>query len=188
MKRSDAIASLARDHDQELVIAQRLLRANAQTGSAARDAFLDYRTHAAPRAFRIEEELLFRPTPHTGIRTIHWCSRRWAITLSSAGAHVRWEQRELFPSIESVMPGRICSPPRGHSSMASAPGASCAHHWHRHAEPARGVVVCSSARSRFAAGSRGRARTSGRRSRRSKPACAVKMTARWRLRGRAAYG
>ena len=126
MKRSDALASLSRDHHHALVAAQRLRRADDATAADARDAFLtfwdaDGRTH-----FRLEEELLLPAYAAFGdahhplvLRALgeHVEIRQRAAALSAAAdvdalhdlgerlaAHVRLEERELFVLIEETMP------------------------------------------------------------------------------------
>src|SRR5215208_5241504 len=59
MKRSEALASLSRDHHHALVVAQKLRRATDATARQARDAFLAYWTDHGREHFLLEEELLF---------------------------------------------------------------------------------------------------------------------------------
>jgi hypothetical protein len=42
VRRSEALASLSRDHHQTLVVGQNLRRASSRTASAAREAFLEH--------------------------------------------------------------------------------------------------------------------------------------------------
>ena len=130
MKRSAALASLSRDHHQALVVAQRLRRATDATAMEARAAFLAYWTGHGRLHFRLEEELLFpayagHGDPHEPVvlRALgeHAMIRHRADTLAAAtsadpgalallgadlAAHVRLEEREVFPLIERVMPER----------------------------------------------------------------------------------
>ena len=68
MKRSAALASLSRDHHQALVVAQQLRRATDATAAEARAAFLAYWAGHGRLHFRLEEELLFPPTPRRSPR------------------------------------------------------------------------------------------------------------------------
>jgi iron-sulfur cluster repair protein YtfE (RIC family) len=128
MKRSKALAALSRDHHQALVVAQKLRRATAATACEARDAFLAYWTGHGREHFRLEEELLFPAyagygDPHDPLvlRALgqHVMIRHHAAALAHVGtalpasleqlgaelaAHVRLEEREVFPLIERVMP------------------------------------------------------------------------------------
>jgi DUF438 domain-containing protein len=128
MKRSEALAILSRDHHQALVVAQKLIRADADTATAARTRFLDFWSPAGRHHFRLEEELLlpayaaygdpYHPVvlrvlgdhvairaqadrlaaqPDTAVQTLHEFGTKFA-------AHVRLEERELFPLIEDAMP------------------------------------------------------------------------------------
>jgi hemerythrin-like domain-containing protein len=130
MKRSAALTSLSRDHHQALAVAQQLRRATDATASEAREAFLTYwTTHGYPH-FRLEEELLFpayagHGDPHDPVvlRALgeHAMIRHRANSLAAAhsadpgaleqlgrelAAHVRLEERAVFPLIERVMPER----------------------------------------------------------------------------------
>jgi hypothetical protein len=128
MKRSEALASLSRDHHQALVVAQKLRRATDATACEARDAFLAYWTGHGSQHFRLEEELLFPAYAGYGdrhdplvLRALgqHVMIRHRAHALAAAGtadpasleqlgaelaAHVRVEEREVFPLIERLMP------------------------------------------------------------------------------------
>jgi hemerythrin-like domain-containing protein len=129
MKRSEALASLSRDHHQALVVAQRLRRATNATAGEAREMFLAYWTRHGRRHFRLEEELLFPAyagygDPHDPrvLRALgeHVMIRHRVDALTAAetahpaaldqlgselAAHVRLEEREVFPLIERLMPG-----------------------------------------------------------------------------------
>jgi hemerythrin-like domain-containing protein len=128
MKGSEALASLSRDHHHALVVAQKLRRATDATARQARDAFLAYWTDHGREHFRLEEELLFPAyagygDPHDPLvlRALgqHVMIRHRAAALAHVGtalpasleqlgaelaAHVRLEEREVFPLIERVMP------------------------------------------------------------------------------------
>jgi hemerythrin-like domain-containing protein len=128
MKRSQALASLSRDHHQALVVAQKLRRATDATAPQARETFLAYWTGHGRRHFRLEEELLFPAyagygDPHDPrvLRALgeHVMIRHRADALAASptaalatleqlggelAAHVRLEEREVFPMIERLMP------------------------------------------------------------------------------------
>lgn len=129
MKRSEALAPLSCEHHQALVAAQRLRRATPDTAQEARDAFLAFWESHGRRHFRIEEEVLFPAyagygDPHDALllRALgdHVAIRRDADAIAAAAtpepdalielgdrlhAHVRLEERELFPLIEETVPG-----------------------------------------------------------------------------------
>jgi len=128
MKRSAALASLSRDHHQALVVAQTLRRATDVTAVQARETFLAYWVSHGRRHFRLEEELLFpayashgEPDEPLVLRALgeHASIRLHAAALAATpspapdalehlgtelAAHVRLEERELFPLIERAMP------------------------------------------------------------------------------------
>jgi len=130
LKRSVALASLSRDHHQALVVAQRLRRATDATAAEAREAFLRYWASHGRVHFRLEEELLFPayaghgdPQDPLVLRALgeHAMIRHRAAALAATpsaapdalrqlgielAAHVRLEEREVFPLIERVMPDR----------------------------------------------------------------------------------
>jgi hemerythrin-like domain-containing protein len=130
MKRSAALASLSRDHHQALVVAQTLRRATDATAAEARETFLAYWTRHGRVHFRLEEELLFPAyagygDPHDPLvlRALgeHAMIRHRAAALAATPshapdalqelgtelvAHVRLEERKVFPLIERVMPQR----------------------------------------------------------------------------------
>jgi hemerythrin-like domain-containing protein len=128
MKRDSALASLSRDHHQALFVAQVLRRATAETAGEARAAFLTYWEQHGRAHFRLEEEVLLpgyaehgdshHPLvarvlcDHVEIRhrangLVHEdpaavdALHRLGLRL---GEHVRLEERELFPLIESALP------------------------------------------------------------------------------------
>lgn len=128
MKRSAALASLSRDHHQALVVAQQLRRADAERAPGTRERFLAYWREHGRRHFQLEEEILlpgyaaygdpYDPLvlrvlgDHVAIRQrAHRLARRSEPepgALHELGerlaAHVRLEERELFPRIEQAMP------------------------------------------------------------------------------------
>jgi hemerythrin-like domain-containing protein len=130
MKRSAALASLSRDHHRALVVAQRLRRASDATAAEAREAFLAYWASHGRVHFRLEEELLFPayaghgdPQDPLVLRALgeHAMIRHRAAALAATpsatadalhqlgtelAAHVRLEERKMFPLIERVMPER----------------------------------------------------------------------------------
>jgi len=130
MKRSPALASLSRDHHQALVVAQQLRRATDATAAEARATFLAYWAEHGRLHFRLEEELLFpayagHGDPHDPVvlRALgehamirHRADALAATTYADRGAlerlgadlaaHVRLEEREVFPLIERAMPER----------------------------------------------------------------------------------
>jgi len=130
MKRSASLVSLSRDHHQALVVAQQLQRATDATAAEARAMFLAYWAAHGRLHFRLEEELLFPAfagygDPHDPavLRALgeHAMIRHRADALAAAtsadhgalrqlgaelAAHVRLEEREVFPLVERVMPER----------------------------------------------------------------------------------
>jgi hypothetical protein len=128
VRRSEALASLSRDHHQTLVVAQKLRRAGSETASAAREAFLEHWSAHGRRHFRAEEEVLFPAYAGYGdahhpllLRALgeHVEIRHRAEALSTDPSpacealndlggrlsdHVRLEERELVPLIEGAMP------------------------------------------------------------------------------------
>lgn len=128
MKRSEALAILSRDHHHALVVAQKLKRADAETAEAARAQFLGYWADEGRRHFQLEEELLLPAFASHGdarhplvlrVLSDHVTIRSRATQLaatpeptvtalhelgSELSAHVRLEERELFPVIEAAIP------------------------------------------------------------------------------------
>ena len=128
MKRSDALVSLSRDHHQALAIALRLRRATPESRSEVRTAFLAFWDGHGRRHFELEEDVLVpayaahRDPEHPLVLRMfdeHTALRRQADHLAGdAGvsldalrelgeqlsAHVRMEERELFPVIEQALP------------------------------------------------------------------------------------
>lgn len=128
MKRSEALAILSRDHHHALVVAQKLTRADEPAAAAARERFLSFWEQEGRHHFQLEEELLLPAFAahgdarhplvlrvlgdHVSIR-----ARAAAVALSPVpaaealhelgaelAAHVRLEERELFPVIEQAIP------------------------------------------------------------------------------------
>src|SRR5215203_822872 len=128
MDRSDALKPLSRDHHHGLFVAMKLRRANEETAGEARAAFLDFWRSEGRRHFRIEEELLLPAYARHGsaeeeavvrVLTDHVELRRRggeleaeaAVPLESLHrfgerleAHIRHEERVLFPMIELALP------------------------------------------------------------------------------------
>ncbi|MDP9258130.1 MAG: hemerythrin domain-containing protein [Actinomycetota bacterium] len=128
MKRSDALAQLSRDHHHGLVVAQRLNCATGANAAAARDAFLRFWDQEGHQHFRIEEDVLLptlarhsSPTHDAIVRVLtdHVDLRRRAADLAAdptpapedlhelgerLHAHIRHEERTLFPPIETALP------------------------------------------------------------------------------------
>ena len=128
MKRSEALAPLSRDHHQGLLVALQLKRADADTASQAREAFLSFFEQEGARHFRAEEEVLLpayarrgEPDEDAVVRVLveHVDLRRRAQDLAAEAApdvaelhglgerlegHIRHEERVLFPMIEEALP------------------------------------------------------------------------------------
>ncbi|MGI8749038.1 MAG: hemerythrin domain-containing protein [Thermoleophilaceae bacterium] len=126
MKRSPALTALSRDHHHALVVAQRLTRAQPESADAATRGFLAFWQPEGQTHFRLEEEVLLPayaaygdPSHPAVVQTLvdHIVIRRDAQiverdpTLASLialgvrlAAHVRHEERRLFPLIEQAVP------------------------------------------------------------------------------------
>lgn len=121
MKRSEALTSLSRDHHAALHIALTLSRADDP--DRARDSFLEFWNDDGRLHFRVEEEVmlpvwaLYGVPDRDGVSRMlgdHLAIRRAALLVESGQAslpdlhdlgdriraHVRFEERELFPLIE----------------------------------------------------------------------------------------
>lgn len=142
MKRHPALAPLSRDHQHALAVALRLRRATLQTATDSADAFLAHWHEEEKLHFRIEEELLLPAYAEYGelehpaiIRTLldHVQIRRDAARLAAGpsleqlhnlgariAAHVRLEEHELFPLIETTIPEPELEA-LGHRLRAAAP-------------------------------------------------------------------
>lgn len=128
MKRSEALSPLSRDHHQGLFAALKLRRASAADAEEARGAFLDFWHGEGAHHFRVEEEVLLPALARHAsaddeaiVRTLveHVDLRRRAAdlegsvepsleTLHELGdrlhAHIRGEENQLFPLIETTLP------------------------------------------------------------------------------------
>ena len=129
MKRDDALTPLSRDHHQALYQAVQLKRADESGATAAvRDMVEFFDAHGALH-FRVEEEILLPayvrdggadPADETIVRVLtdHVWIRARIASLRGAGdvrvdevrelgerldAHVRHEERVLFPAIEAAL-------------------------------------------------------------------------------------
>lgn len=121
MKRAEALRPLSRDHHQALFVAQRLRR--AERVDDAVEVFLGFWNEHGRHHFRVEEEVLLPIWAVLGnadddavarIAVEHLSIRRAALEMESEpppleqlqalgqllDAHVRFEERELFPRIE----------------------------------------------------------------------------------------
>jgi hypothetical protein len=121
MKRSEALRSLSREHHQALTIAQELRRTDDPERAAAR--FHEFWRREGALHFRIEEEVLLPTWELLGtvdaeaaarLAREHLELRTAALALGdepplaavrelgdNLAAHVRFEERELFPLIEA---------------------------------------------------------------------------------------
>jgi hemerythrin-like domain-containing protein len=125
MKRHEALAQLSRDHHQALFQAQRLRRATEEDAEAVAAGFLDFWRSIGHLHFRAEEEVLLPSyaayadaTDDAVVRVLvdHTLIRRDAKALEGGDldrvcelgdrleAHVRHEERVLFPMIEQALP------------------------------------------------------------------------------------
>ncbi|MBI4898283.1 MAG: hemerythrin domain-containing protein [Actinobacteria bacterium] len=126
-KRDPALIPLSHDHHHALVIAMLLRRATGETASGTRQAYLDFWRHECAGHFHVEEQVLFPAhaevagaddpllaralADHAEIRAL---TAALADTSGPTGAqlvelgdtlsaHVRLEERELFPAIENEL-------------------------------------------------------------------------------------
>jgi hemerythrin-like domain-containing protein len=128
VKRDPALLSLTHDHHQALFVAQRLRRADADTAADACCALHDYWEGHGRAHFRAEEEVLLpayaaHGDPHdprvARVLCDHVAIRHRIAALNRdpapavealhelgdlISAHVRLEERELFPLIEGALP------------------------------------------------------------------------------------
>lgn len=128
MKRDAALVALSHDHHQALAVALKLRRADEQSADRARSELLAYWEGHGREHFALEEQILFPAFAGYGdpyepllARALcdHVAIRREVDaatgdpgapvgTLQKLGAmisdHVRLEERELFPLIESALP------------------------------------------------------------------------------------
>ena len=130
MKRSDALAPLSRQHHQGLHVALGLKRAAREDAAAARERFLAFFEREGRRHFHVEEDVLLPAYARHGavdepavvrVLTEHVDLRRRAADLAGDAdpalaelhelgrrleAHIRHEERVLFPIIEAALPER----------------------------------------------------------------------------------
>lgn len=131
-KRDPALVPLSHDHHHALVIAMLLRRASDKTAVGTRQAFTDFWEHDLREHFRVEERILFPVRAeqagaddallrralqdHERIRELANAAIAadpptgdQLVTLGDAiSDHVRFEERELFPAIESgLSPERL---------------------------------------------------------------------------------
>jgi hemerythrin-like domain-containing protein len=128
LKRDPALLSLSHDHHHALFVAQKLRRATAETASDARAAFLEFWNGPGQAHFRTEEQVLLPAYAGHGdpshplvaralcehveirhrAREVGRNRAAGAAELNALGerlgAHVRLEERDLFPLIERTMP------------------------------------------------------------------------------------
>jgi hemerythrin-like domain-containing protein len=122
MKRSEALAGLSRDHHEALAVALRLRRADATTADEARERFAEYFERRGAEHFDLEESVLGPAivalpggqelherllAEHEHLRALGASVIQGAsvAVLHEFGgdltAHVRFEERELFPLLEA---------------------------------------------------------------------------------------
>jgi len=128
MKRERALVSLSHDHHQALYVALKLRRASVDTAAEARAKLAAYWQGHGRAHFRLEEEVLFpafvgHGDPYHSLLARALCdhvairhridvlgrdSEPCLAALHELGGlisdHVRLEERELFPLIESALP------------------------------------------------------------------------------------
>jgi hemerythrin-like domain-containing protein len=126
VKRHQALQELSRDHHQALVVAQRLRRAGEAEATAARDEFLAFWREDGAAHFQAEESVLLPRFATSGgfsqevvgrVLLDHAEIRLIALRLQAGqsepellqqlgeclSAHVRVEERVLFPAIEAAL-------------------------------------------------------------------------------------
>jgi hemerythrin-like domain-containing protein len=130
MKRDESLRPLSREHHRALVTARALQESKSSVDLANR--FLTFWREDGRRHFRIEEEVLL-PTwalhasvDRNGVAKMledHLDIRRSALNVEARGlsadearqlgqrleAHVRFEERELFPLVEAALDGEALS-------------------------------------------------------------------------------
>ena len=126
MKRSVELAPLSRDHHQALEAALRLRRASSESLGGAIEYFLAFWSQHGEHHFVTEERLLLPALSDDDaewvaatqrVRDEHGAIRTRAAELPGApslksarrlgellGAHVRYEEREVFPMVEERLP------------------------------------------------------------------------------------
>ena len=122
MKRSPELAPLSRDHHVALEVALRLRRATTVTLAQAVEHFLDFWDRQGQHHFVVEERVVFAALPaddaewaaatrrvrdeHAEIRNLASALQGEPLLDDAHGlgallsAHVRYEERELFPLLE----------------------------------------------------------------------------------------
>lgn len=127
-KRDQALVPLSHDHHHALVIAMLLKRTSDENAAGARHAYLDFWHSDCSDHFHVEEEVLFPAfaasqgadhpllrkalDDHAAIRamteSLEADEQAGAAKLNLLGAtlaaHVRLEEREIFPLIEQELP------------------------------------------------------------------------------------
>lgn len=127
MRRDPALAPLSHEHQHGLAVALQLRRATPETAPAAKAAFAAFWEEEGQRHFRVEEEVLLPmaarhvPPAHEAVVRVlveHVDLRRRAADIALAEprlddlralgdrlhAHIRHEERVLFPLIEDALP------------------------------------------------------------------------------------
>ena len=144
MKRSPELAALSRDHHQALEVALRLRRVSDETLESAVAHFQGFWSRQGEQHFVIEERLLLPALPDDDaewaeatrrVRAEHREIRAGAASLADASsvraarglgellaAHVRFEERTLFPLVEQRLShGALAE--LGHALVAAEAGA-----------------------------------------------------------------
>lgn len=125
MKRSDALAPLSRDHHEALFVARGLRRAGEETAAEAVARFREYFERRGDQHFDVEERVLLpvleqlTDGPGLAARVLEEHGRLRALASETAAgepslpalhhlgealdAHVRFEERELFPVVETEL-------------------------------------------------------------------------------------
>ena len=122
MKRSAALAGLSRDHHEALAVALRLRRSETLTAAEAAERFAEYFARRGERHFELEEAVLVPLFPslpdgealRERLLREHAALRKRGAPVAAGQApvddlhrlgealeaHVRFEERELFPLLE----------------------------------------------------------------------------------------
>jgi hemerythrin-like domain-containing protein len=120
MKRSQALAPLSQQHHTALFVALGLRRVDGDDAAEAVAAFLTFFAEADGGHLALEERLLVDALPAPLARRMlseHADLRRRAVTIRQEpsgaaaralgellAAHVRFEEREVFPTLERTLP------------------------------------------------------------------------------------